>query len=138
MANPWKLKKGTPIVINVIAVAAIDKGSPAYFVAQAATQAADGGTVDIVMAADATAGQTDAIAWMPNGEVFEVKVATGTQLYNGDDVFLAASNTVDDGSLNQQRCGTMVDYNPGSGGCAQIAVWTAKATMRNYGDASGT
>ena len=84
----------------------------------------DGGTVDLVAAEDATSGAV-AQYILPDNDIFEVKVAVGTDLGEFDRVFAAASNTVDAGSASQVDAGFCVNYDPASGGCALISVTSA-------------
>ena len=142
MANPWTWIRGVSaqpqrVKVNNNSATKI-KGEACVFTSHLAVAAADGGTVDLVMAQDCTANQTAVMAILPHGDEFLVRVATGTQLYVGDDVFMAATNTVDAGAANQTNCGIVIGFDPPSGGCALIAVWSAKQHPRNYGDGDGS
>ncbi|HUW34643.1 MAG TPA: hypothetical protein VM223_23795 [Planctomycetota bacterium] len=131
MANEWKWKAGPRMVVGFTAAAAQNKGTPCYMTSNVATVCADGGTVDLVAAEDTTSGSICQYI-MPFCDVFEVKVATGTDLAEGAKVFCAATNTVDAGSASQVDSGTCINYDPASGGCALIAVVSRMLTPTIY------
>jgi len=140
MANEWKHLRGPKqtIYVNNNSVAK-SKGAPCCFTSHLAVACADGGTVDIVLEQDATANQTHVLACLPNGDIYEVLVASGTTIYNTAAAFMAATYTVDAGAANQNSHMMFVDYDPASAGsCAHIAVWSAKGFPNYYGQADTT
>ena len=137
-ANAWRHKQsphdGPPrLFFTRLDAVAKEKGDPCVIAGNLAVIAGDGDSVDLVIHQDADASSTDVLCIIPHGDIFEVRVATGTDLSDWADVFMAATRTVDAGAANQQSCGFVVNGNPDSGGCALIAVTSARWGIRNYG-----
>lgn len=131
MANEWKWKRGPHVTCRVTTADTVTKGEPVYISSNVATACADGGSVDLVAAEDISSGAVGLFI-KPLGDIFEVKVATGTDLGEFARVYLAANYTVDAGAAGQTSQAHCVDYNPASGGCALISVMSALAHPLTY------
>jgi hypothetical protein len=78
-------------------------------------------------------GDTAVPCILPVGDIFLVKAAVGTDFAYGAKAYMAASYTVDAGAAGQTSQATVVNYNPASGGCADIAVFSALLHPLTYG-----
>lgn len=133
MANEWTWLQGPKQMIAAPTETTIPKGAPCYLSSNLIVVCADGGTVDVVCDKDCVSGDTAVPCIVPNSDRFLVKVATGTDLAYGARVYMAANYTVDAGSSNNISQGWVCNYNPASGGCADICVTSALLNPLTFG-----
>lgn len=126
MANEWKWKRGPGQTVKItVGDTAVTKGEPLKISSNLAVAAGDGSTVDLVATHDAAAS-AELVAYLPNGDVFEVDTAADLGMY--DRAYMAASYSIDAGSSGNISNMTVVDYNPTSGGLAHVAVFANPMT----------
>jgi len=133
MANEWTWLQGTKQMITAPTATTIPKGAPCYLSSNLIVVCADGGSVDVVCDKDCVSGDTAVPCILPTGDRFLVKVATGTDFAYGARAYMAADYTVDAGAAGQTSQAVVVNYNPASGGCADIAVMSALMQGLTYG-----
>lgn len=133
MANEWTWLRGPKIMTTCPTETTIPKGAPCYISSNLIVVCADGGTVDVVCDKDCVSGDTAVPCIIPNGDIFLAKAAAGTDFGIWDRAYMAASYTVDAGSAGNISQMNVVNYNPASGGCVDIAVFSAKLHPLTYG-----
>ena len=133
MANEWTWLRGPKNMVTMPTETTIPKGTPCYVSSNLLVVCADAGTVDLVCNKDCVSGDTAVPCILPMGDVFLAKAAVGTDFGIGARAYLAATYTVDAGSAGNISQATVVNYNPASGGCVDIAVHSALMHPFTYG-----
>ena len=124
MANEWTYLRGPKLDVMCPTETTITRGTPCYISSNLLVASGDGNSVDVVCGKDCVSGDFVPCE-LPLGAVYLAKAAVGTDFAFGDQVFMAATSTVDAGSAG--NCSTMhvINYNPASGGCLDISVMSA-------------
>jgi hypothetical protein len=130
MANEWIHLEGKRQIVRYPSETTIARGVPCYLSSNLIVACTDGTSLDVVTAEPCVSGDNTVTCILPSGDLFRVKVKSGTNLAPGDLCYTAGTNLVDDGSVGNISVGTVVNYNPATSGCAEIAVWSAFATRK--------
>ena len=133
MANEWTWLKGPKQTITCPTETTIPKGAPCYLSSNLIVVCADGGSVDVVCDKDCVSGDTAVPCILPNADIFLAKAAVGTDFAYGARAYMAANYTLDAGAAGQTAQAVVVNYNPASGGCIDIAVKSALLNSLTYG-----
>lgn len=133
MANEWIHVSGPKIIVKAPSDTTITRGSPCTVSSNKIIAAVDGGTVDLVCNKDCVSGDTAVPCILPMGDVFRVKALTAINFGIFDKAYLSDTFLIDTGAVNQTSQMRIVNYNPGSGCCAEIAVMSALLHPFTYG-----
>jgi len=133
MAFEWTWLNGQKQTALFPTSTPITKGAPCYLSSNLLVVCADGGSVDVVCDKDATAGDSAVLCIIPNADIFLAKITGAVDLSPGARVYLGSNYAVDAGSAEQTSQAFLVNFNPASGGCADICVTSALHHPLVYG-----